>query len=157
MNKFVIIIFCSLILGCNHTVDSVNIQSSADLKTRLSQLYQRHEQWHRTPYLLGGLSRQGVDCSGFVQLTYIDEFGVQLPRTTAAQARLNHEIAKHQLQTGDLVFFKIPGQGKLYHVGIYLEKNLFLHASTSQGVVISDLTSAYWRDNYWKSIRVLPQ
>jgi cell wall-associated NlpC family hydrolase len=137
------------LFGCGH---SVEINDSAKL---LDQLYQRHEQWQGTPYQLGGMSLQGIDCSGFVTLTYSQVFGIQLPRTTQAQAQLSGAVKKDELQTGDLVFFKVPDQGKLHHVGIYLEDHQFLHASTSQGVIISDLHDTYWLDNYWKALRVL--
>lgn len=149
MKHLILILLLSMTLGCGHSVGS----SNPDLL--LDQLYDRHELWAGTPYQLGGLSQDGIDCSGFVQLTYADEFGIQLPRTTAAQAQFSQTVKKQALQAGDLVFFKIPNQGKLHHVGIYLEAGTFLHASTSQGVTISTLTADYWRDTYWKSIRVL--
>ncbi len=121
----------------------------------LSKLYERYERWQGTPYQLGGVSKQGVDCSGFVMVAFDETFGIQLPRTTASQAQLNEMVSKQNLKAGDLVFFKISGQGKLYHVGIYLENGHFLHASTSQGVIISDMTNTYWQDNYWKSVRII--
>lgn len=144
------------LLACNHSGGTSHLPAGVKNSLRLEQLYQRHQQWHGTPYLLGGLSDQGIDCSGFVQLTFIDEFGVQLPRTTTAQSRQGYPIPKQQLRAGDLVFFDITDQGKLQHVGIYLEQNKFLHASTSKGVIISDITAPYWHDNYWQAIRVLP-
>ncbi len=151
-----LISICMSLLACNHSGGTNHLPAGVKSSLRLEQLYQRHEQWQGTPYQLGGLSQQGIDCSGFVQLTFIDEFGLQLPRTTTAQSRQGYPIPEQQLRAGDLVFFNIPAQGKLQHVGIYLEQNKFLHASTSQGVIISDLTTTYWQDNYWKSIRVLP-
>ena len=142
-----LIIFMTL--SCSHSDRSINTD------TVLDRLYQHHELWRGTPYQLGGMSRQGIDCSGFVQLTFAEQFGVQLPRTTGAQSKLKPNIKRHDLRAGDLVFFKIPKQRKLFHVGIYLEDGRFLHASTSQGVVVSTLTTDYWQDNYWQSIRVL--
>jgi len=149
MKHILLILMVFMTLSCGHSVSSKN---SAEI---LNQLYQRQVQWQGTPYQLGGMSQQGIDCSGFVQLTFAEEFGVPLPRTTEAQAQLSGAVKKDELQTGDLVFFKIPNQVKLYHVGIYLEEGQFLHASTSQGVIVSDLASDYWHNNYWRSIRVL--
>jgi cell wall-associated NlpC family hydrolase len=120
----------------------------------LDKLQLRYDMWQGTDYQIGGLSRKGIDCSGFVQLAYSDEFNIQLPRTTSKQSQVGTTINKEQLMAGDLVFFKIPKQGKMYHVGIYLENNLFLHASTSLGVTISNLNNNYWSKNYWKSQRV---
>ncbi len=135
--------------ACGPTINTV------EHSTILDKLYNRYNQWQGTSYQLGGLTQQGIDCSGFVMLTFSEEFDIQLPRTTASQAQLSKAITKKNLEAGDLVFFKIPGQGKLYHVGIFLENSRFLHASTSQGVIISDLRNTYWQANYWKSVRIL--
>ena len=117
----------------------------------LAKLYQQHEKWHGTPYRIGGNSRAGIDCSGFVQVTYKDLFGLNLPRTTTQQFRSGPHVNRADLKTGDLVFFR---HGR--HVGIYLENHRFLHASTSRGVMISDIRNPYWTQHYWRSISVLP-
>lgn len=116
----------------------------------LAKLYQQHASWHGTPYRIGGNSRSGIDCSGFVQVTYRDLFAVDLPRTTTQQFRSGPHISRTDLQTGDLVFFR---QGR--HVGIYLENHKFLHASTSRGVMISDIRNPYWTRHYWRAVSVL--
>lgn len=113
-------------------------------------LYQQHEEWQSTPYRLGGLSRAGIDCSGFVQLTYRDLFGLQLPRTTIQQATAGRQVSRAELQPGDLIFFR-HGQ----HVGIYLENHKFLHASTTRGVMISSLKNSYWARHYWRAVTIL--
>ena len=141
---FNVLISCSHSVGANHP------------EVILGSLYERHEQWRNTPYKLGGYDLNGIDCSGFVALTFADLFDVQLPRSTRQQARIDAEIPLALIKTGDLVFFKIPKQGDIYHVGIYLNEDNFLHASTSKGVMISNLQTKYWTDNYWKTIRVLP-
>jgi cell wall-associated NlpC family hydrolase len=119
----------------------------------LEALYRQHQEWQGTPYRLGGQSKRGIDCSGFVQLTYQSKLGIPLPRTTEQQATLGLEIHQEQLHTGDLIFFKINRYTR--HVGIYLDNNRFLHASKSSGVMISELDSAYWQSAYWKSKRIL--
>lgn len=118
----------------------------------LAKLYQQHEKWHGTPYRIGGNSRAGIDCSGFVQRTYRDIFDINLPRTTSQQFRSGPHVNRSDLQAGDLVFFR---HGR--HVGIYLENHKFLHASTSSGVMISDIRNPYWTRHYWRSINVLPE
>lgn len=115
----------------------------------LAKLYQQHAVWQGTPYRLGGQSRSGIDCSAFVQLTFNDLFGIRLPRTTSQQVHAGQKISKSDLKTGDLVFFR---GGR--HVGIYLEDEKFLHASTRLGVTISDMNNIYWARKYWRSIRV---
>lgn len=112
-------------------------------------LYQQHEVWQGTPYRIGGVSRSGIDCSAFVQVTFRDLFGMDLPRTTEQQARIGQRINRKQLQPGDLVFFR---NGR--HVGIYLENDKFLHASTSQGVMISNMSNTYWSRHFWQAVSI---
>lgn len=126
---------------------------NAEERDILEALYQQHEEWHGTPYRMGGQSKRGIDCSGFVQLTYQRKLGISLPRTTERQAAVGHPVSQTQLHTGDLIFFKINGTTR--HVGIYLDKNRFLHASKSSGVMISELDSNYWQSAYWKAKRIL--
>ncbi|MCF6300738.1 MAG: NlpC/P60 family protein [Proteobacteria bacterium] len=122
--------------------------------TKLEMLFQHHEQWQGTPYQLGGMSRAGVDCSGFVLLTFAENFAIQLPRTTDKQAKTGQLVAKNELQAGDLLFFKAQNLSNNKHVGVYLEKGKFLHASTTLGATVSDLKNSYWQSNYWKAIRL---
>ncbi len=111
--------------------------------------------WDGTPHLWGGQTRAGADCSGFVMRVYADALGVHLPRTTEDQAVIGEKIGTRALEPGDLVFFRTAP--KTRHVGIYLSNGEFAHASTSEGVRISDLDSDYWRRTYWMSRRVLPE
>lgn len=164
MNPGVIVISLALLLlsGCSTvsmdndapavevTVgNGVDLSDSPAVKERL---YQQFSLWKGTPYDLGGLSRSGVDCSGFVYVTYRDSLGWRLPRTTELQASVGREIPQEDLRAGDLVFFKTGF--KVRHVGMYLENGRFLHASTSRGVMISSLLNPYWEDAYWHSRRV---
>jgi len=112
----------------------------------------QHEEWQGTRYQLGGLSRQGIDCSGFVYQTFRSRLGLELPRTTQMQSRTGHSVPVNNRQPGDLVFFQTGYKKR--HVGIYLGNGEFLHASSSQGVTISSLDNQYWQSNYWHSRRV---
>ena len=150
MKRSLMILCFSILVSCGHSVNSHHPAVVLDT------LYQRHEQWQGTPYQLGGYGKAGIDCSGFVALTFAEEFDIHLPRSTGKQAKLEGKIPQEMLQAGDLVFFKIPQQKKYDHVGIYLEAGQFMHASTSKGVVISDLTDGYWRHHFWQAVRVLP-
>lgn len=116
-------------------------------------LLDQHERWVGTPYRLGGTTGQGVDCSALVQNIFNDSFHYELPRTTGEQVALGEAVARSQLQAGDLVFFQPPGPYR--HVGVYLGEGLFLHASTSQGVMISELDNQYWQRYYWQARRPL--
>ena len=148
-----------ILTGCGQpsykqSAASVSSISSIRTSTPISgPLYAQYLEWRGTPYRLGGNSRQGVDCSSFVQQTFSQRLGISLPRTTAEQHRIGESVARDQLQTGDLVFFKT--EVKVRHVGIYLGDQVFLHASTSQGVTLSRLDNVYWSPRYWKAKRVV--
>lgn len=159
---FFIYVVISLLVGCGSLqenrssvstgspADRLNkSDSSASIKKKLVTQYQK---WRGVRYRLGGLTRRGIDCSGFVMITFKSQFGIDLPRTTRYQANLGRFISKSELKMGDLVFFKTGLTSR--HVGIYLEHGKFLHASFSKGVTISRLNDVYWRSNYWKSIRI---
>jgi len=122
-----------------------------------SKVYQRlntqFSHWKGTPYELGGLNKNGIDCSGFVHVTFREAFGMQIPRTTEDLAESGTHIDKQKLAVGDLVFFK-TGFSK-HHVGIYMGDQQFIHASTSKGVMKSSLRNPYWLRHYWKSTRIL--
>lgn len=110
-------------------------------------------QWWAVPYRIGGNSKEGIDCSAFVQGITNEAFGVSLPRTSREQADYCKEIPKQELKEGDLVFF--ASGRSISHVGMYISNNKFVHASTSMGVVISDLDEAYWSRRFVKAGRLL--
>jgi cell wall-associated NlpC family hydrolase len=117
-----------------------------------NMLYKQLDEWKSVKYKIGGLSKSGIDCSGFVYVTFLNRFGIKLPRTTELQSKLGDDIAKSRLRAGDLIFFKTGT--KVRHVAIYLGNGEFIHASTSRGVMISSLDNKYWSKKYWKSIRI---
>ncbi len=110
-------------------------------------------QWWAVPYRIGGNSKEGIDCSAFVQGLTNEAFGVSLPRTSREQADYCKEISRQDLKEGDLVFF--AAGRSISHVGMYISNNKFVHASTSMGVVISDLDEAYWSRRFVKAGRLL--
>ncbi|MDX1668419.1 MAG: NlpC/P60 family protein [Limnobacter sp.] len=112
-----------------------------------------HDEWRGTPYRLGGTDRAGIDCSAYMQQLFADQFAVQLPRTTLEQMRLGEPVSRSALKAGDLVFFQPSSKGR--HVGVYLSEGFFVHAGTSSGVTVSDLTMNYWRSSYVTAKRVL--
>ncbi|HET6252506.1 MAG TPA: C40 family peptidase [Puia sp.] len=114
--------------------------------------------WYGAPYHYGGMSRDGVDCSGFSFLLMSSVYGVvSLPRTAKDQYGVSRHIRRDELREGDLVFFHTLGRRRaVTHVGVYLRNNKFIHASVS-GVMISDLNEGYYERHYIGAGRVLAQ
>ena len=103
------------------------------------------EEWWGTPYQLGGSSKSGIDCSNFVNTLMASVFQINLVGNSIQLYSQAKKIKKHgDLQLGDLVFFAINRRKRISHVGIYLENDRFVHASSSAGVMISDLRESYW-------------
>lgn len=106
-----------------------------------------------TPYKWGGTTPQGFDCSGFLQYVF-KEFNVQLPRRCADQFYQGESVDRNSLVPGDLVFFNTNNQGPS-HVGMYIGNNEFIHASSSKGVIISNLDMSYYKTRYIGAKRYL--
>lgn len=120
----------------------------------IASLSEHQQEWKGTRYRLGGNSKKGIDCSGFMQVTFRDLFGIDLPRTTTEQANEGERISKSELRTGDLVFFKTGRGPNGKHVGVYVKNGQFLHASTKGGVIYSDMNSPYWSKTFWQARRL---
>jgi NlpC/P60 family len=106
------------------------------------------------PYEYGGADRSGMDCSAFTEAVYGNALRLRLPRSTADQYREGTEIGRDRLRFGDLVFFNTTGESPS-HVGVYIEDDLFAHASVSYGVTISSMESSYYRDRFVGARRII--
>jgi cell wall-associated NlpC family hydrolase len=120
-------------------------------------LLQKIDEWWGTPYVLGGSSKRGVDCSYFTLDVMNAIYNTNLKRTAAEQYTQSEKIDWSDLKEGDLIFFKTDGSRSISHVGIYMTNNKFAHASTSQGVTISDLSEPYWQKRLYSLGRVPKQ
>jgi len=149
VKPLLILLSILLLSACGSLPPEPDIKVSNQLERQLMTF---HQEWRGTPYRLGGMSKRGVDCSGFVYLAYQELLRQTIPRTTAEQVNSGVKVSKERLKAGDLVFFKTGWATR--HVGIYLSDSKFLHASTSQGVMISTLENSYWKRKYWLSRRL---
>ena len=120
---------------------NVPIEELSNLK-----LYSFIHEWYGTPYKYGGSSKKGIDCSAFTLFLYDEVYNIKIPRTSRDQFAHLKKINRSELLEGDLVFFK--EKTRITHVGVYLGNNKFAHASTSQGVMISDLDQLYFSRRY---------
>lgn len=117
-------------------------------------LYTKISEWIGTPYHYGGNSKKGIDCSRLViELTnsiYYDSIN----GSSATLYRESQKLNKNQLYEGDLVFFKI-NSSSVSHVGVYLQDDLFVHATRSKGVIISSLNESYYIKYFYKGGRII--
>jgi murein DD-endopeptidase / murein LD-carboxypeptidase len=111
-----------------------------------------YNEWKNVKYKMGGISKSGIDCSAFTQKIYKDKFGIELSRSTRTQVNEGIEVAKSELQPGDLVFFKTGKTDR--HVGVYVGNGKFLHSSI-KGVQYTSLDKPFYKKNYWTSRRII--
>lgn len=105
------------------------------------------------PYVFGGTSPSGFDCSGYVRFVFA-QAGISLPRTADAQYEVGYAVSTDELRPGDLVFFSTYEAGPS-HVGIYLGDGNFINASSSRGVSVASIYGGYWGSCYIGARRVL--
>ena len=106
-----------------------------------------------TPYVFGGTSPYGFDCSGFTQYAF-KRAGVYLPRTADSQFYYGKRVSMNQLRPGDLVFYTTYEPGAS-HCGIYVGNGNFIHAGTSTGVTVASAFTGYWGARYYGACRIL--
>ena len=122
-----------------------NVASTKILKTAA--------QYKGVPYVFGGTTPSGFDCSGYVQYVFAKN-GIRLTRTADTQALEGKFVSKKNLKPGDLVFFTTYEPGAS-HVGIYAGNNLFWNATSSRGIMLSNLNDSYWGPRYYTARRIL--
>ena len=117
------------------------------------EICQIASKYRGVPYVFGGTTPRGFDCSGYVQYVFRQK-GASLTRTADTQALEGVAVSKTKLKPGDLVFFTTYEPGAS-HVGIYAGNNQFWNATSSRGVMLSDLYDSYWGSRYYGARRIL--
>jgi len=162
-----ILTLCILIaFGCstNHRVAVSHSKSIEKKYARLlevskedianKKLFLFIDEWYGTPYKYGGKTKKGTDCSGFTGAAFKEVYGKELAGSSLSMYNQCRRIPKEELREGDLVFFKI-GSKEVSHVGIYLQNNKFVHATTKAGVMIDDLDEDYYKKYFFNGGRIL--
>jgi len=124
----------------------LTIAKARDVRTRIVL---DAENYLGVPYVYGGLSNSGIDCSGLVYRVFKDVLGLGVPRTTKTLYDFSERVNRERLEPGDLVFFNTTGP--LAHVGIYAGDDVFIHAASEglhTGVIKSSLDDAYWTEAF---------
>jgi lipoprotein Spr len=135
------------------TIQSITLNRGGQDKGVSERIVDSTKAWIGVPYLYGGVTVDGVDCSGLVQNVF-KQNGIELPRTSQDQFRSGMGVPRSQLKPADLVFFSTSGSGAS-HVGIYIGDENFVSATREQ-VEIQSLKQEYWNSTYRGSRRVVP-
>lgn len=134
--------------------DSVN-EAEADESTLKEKMLMEIIKYLNTPYKYGGNSSSGIDCSAFTQTVFLNVLSIDLNRTAREQYKQGMEIdSRDDLKFGDLVFFNTRRSVKPGHVGIYIGDNLFAHASSRNGVIVSSMDQDYYSRRFMGGRRV---
>lgn len=106
------------------------------------------------PYVYGGTTPEGFDCSGLVQYVYGLQ-GVRVPRTTREQHKAGDRIDLDEAEPGDLLFYSFARRG-IDHVAVYLGDGQAVHApSSGKQVIVAPVAGAWWMDRYVDAVRVI--
>ena len=140
--------------GTAVSVSALQNSANAIGNSKAQKIIATAKQYLGVPYVWGGTSPSGFDCSGLVYYVF-RQHGITLNRTAATQYQHGTYVAKSNLRPGDLVFFQNTYKEGISHVGIYVGDGKFLHASSSQGVTISALSNSYWTSHYYGARRIL--
>lgn len=145
MKKILLPIFASFMIVSGIGAQSIEAASQ-------SQITATANKYIGVPYVYGGTTTGGFDCSGYTQFVF-KKLGISLNRTAASQYTQGTAVSKSNLQVGDLVFFNTTGKSAS-HVGIYMGNNKFVHAGSSTGVTMASLNDSYWVNKYNGARRV---
>jgi len=153
-----ILLFC-LCLFAITTVDAQIFNFGKEPPQSKRELFiQAARSYLGVPYLSGGITNKGFDCSGFVYRAALEGPEIDIPRTVISIYSKAEHIQDDARQPGDLLFFNTTG--RLSHVGIYLGGGTFIHSASDgprTGVIISNLSEEYWNNAYLYAGRILPQ
>lgn len=140
----------------SHTTIGYESKKGLHLRVDQQRLMDEAYTWLGTPYKFAGVEKGvGVDCSGMVTAVFLKALGWRLPRNSARQAEFCLDIKEKEIETGDLVFFATgKDPQRISHVGIIVDSENFIHASSSKGVTVSRLHNPYYTTRVRKYGRV---
>lgn len=132
---------------------------SKPVELKVRNIIEVARSFHGTPYKFGGTTSKGMDCSGLIYTAFKEE-DIHLPRISRDMAAKGKKISLHEVTVGDLVFFKTDNRRNVInHVGLVVDvfpgKILFIHSSTSQGVIVSALDESYWNKAFVEARRII--
>ena len=159
MQKWFFLLFLiSLGFGSCSSIKTVR-KTTEKRSTKIDKIVSNALKYKGVRYKFGGTTKRGMDCSGIVYVSYLQE-KVQLPRVSRHMAKRGKKVSLRNAKKGDLLFFKTSKRSsRINHVGLIVsvKKNQirFIHSTTSRGVIISSLLEKYWKNTFVKSKRIL--
>ena len=175
MKKWIVIFaFAIALIGCSTPKQTIATSKTSEPKitpsieqtstqtessnAQIETLIDEAKQWIGTPYVYGGQSRTGTDCSGFILEIFKKIFQIKLPRSAALQHEYAKPINLEIIAPGDLLFFTTgKSSNRVNHVGLYIGQGKMIHASSSRGVMESGITENYWKKAHHSCGRILNQ
>lgn len=129
------------------------VNRSGSHSGRIGRILRTAYSMRGVPYVFGGTSPYGFDCSGFTQYAFASA-GIALPRAADTQYYSYRKISSKELRPGDLVFFETYCAGPS-HVGIYVGDGQMIHAGSSTGITVASIFDGYWGARYYGAARVI--
>ncbi len=167
MQKLLLLATLSLLLcscGSSKSASSSSVSKTEKISktsnnAKVNKIVSYAKTFKGTRYKFGGTTKKGMDCSGLVYTAFGKE-EIRLPRISRDMAKTGKAISLSQSTEGDLVFFKTSKSKKsINHVGLVVESRkgeiLFIHSTTSKGVIISSMDEGYWKSAFVEARRVM--
>lgn len=171
--SIIIFIFCSILISCGsakktsrgsletfNSTPSKIIETKSTTSTKADRIANFAKGYLGTTYKYGGTTERGMDCSGLIYMSFINGGDIFLPRTAREMAKEGKRIQQSKVQKGDLLFFKTNKSKRVInHAGLVIQNRsgeiIFIHASTSKGVMVSHLDGKYWSRAFAEARRIL--
>ncbi len=157
LNRFMLLACMFVFLAATRHHEEPAVKASPDVRASLDSLVSLALTLQGVPYRYAGKDPRGFDCSGFTAYVF-RQMGIDLNASSATQFAQGISIAADSIQTGDLVFFSNK-QGRINHVGMVIDPACpevsFIHASSSQGIRIDYLESAYYAEHFVGARRIM--
>jgi probable lipoprotein NlpC len=155
---FFLLLLTSVVLASCSSTKTV-VKTSKRGATKIDKIISNALKYKGVPYKFGGTTKRGMDCSGLVYVSYLQE-STPLPRVSRDMAKRGKKVSLKNAKKGDLLFFKTSKiRNRINHVGLIIsvKKNQirFIHATTSRGVITSLLSDTYWKNAFVKVKRIL--